>query len=84
MDGFTPVEQTLVDKGFHLYREHFRWGKTPAFQNDAGEIRFVMMGKVYPPSEMLEYLRANWIPYAQDDVLYMLDAMGDDFARIGA
>ena len=68
--------QTLKSQGFWMYREHFMWGRTPAFKNDAGQFRFIIAGpfnysgRVVTPRELLADLLSNWRPAARPESDY--------------
>ena len=72
----SPQVAELRAQGFWMYREHFKWGRTPAFRNDAGQFRFILAGpfnysgRVVTPRELLADLLANWRPAARSEADY--------------
>lgn len=66
--------------GFIMYREHFRWGHTPAFRNaektqyyfvdrhqiDGEKLAFIIV----TPLGMLKHLHDTWRPVRRDDAVY--------------
>lgn len=78
-EPLSAVEQELKAQGFWCYRGHFRWGKTPAYRNEAGQYRFVEAGRALPPWQMLQVLLNDWIPQRSDDVLFYEWSMANEF-----
>jgi hypothetical protein len=75
--------QALEAQGFHLYREHFRWGHGAAYRTaDSQHFRFVDRGDVLTPKQMLARLKDEWRPQARDDVDYFCFRMEADFTSI--
>lgn len=67
-------------QGMYMYREYHIFGYYPAFRSrDGKEHLFYFGGKFYNPAELLADLQENWVPQAQDEVLYKLDHMEGAF-----
>ena len=76
------VEEQLEQQGFYHIKDYQKWGRCPTYKNDKGEIRFVDQGKILDPQQMLELLKTTWQPQAQDEVIWKLNRMEQEFAAL--
>lgn len=78
----------LLAEGYHLYRENFRWGRSPAFRTaDKQHYRFIddvvgYDGPILTPYQLLTVLLYEWEPIARDDLRYRAFEMRNDLEAI--
>ncbi len=67
--------QQLEAQGYLWYRDHFRWGTTPAYRKpDGSSFRFIWFSEegfeILKPSDLLARLQEVWRPAARADQDY--------------
>lgn len=68
----TEIDEEMHSKGYFLFREHYRWGRTPSYRNKNNEQVYLdrdETGKlIWMSLEQLKaQIRNDWVPVSMED-----------------
>lgn len=70
------LDQDMHSKGYYLFREYYRWGKTLSYRNDNGDKVYLVNGVWTDWNGLKENVRETWRPASREDQDWFVSNLG--------
>ena len=70
------IDQDMHSKGYYLFREHYKWGKTLSYRNDAGDKVYLVDGRWTDWNRLIENVKETWRPASREEQDWFVANLG--------